>query len=45
VLESGFSKLRVGDEVRYVVHDGEGQKGPQASTVIPTGRNHAHPVG
>jgi len=42
VVGNGFSKLHVGDEVRYVVHDGEGEKGPQASTVIPVRRNHAH---
>jgi cold shock CspA family protein/ribosome-associated translation inhibitor RaiA len=41
VVGNSFSKLRVGDEVRYVVHDGEGEKGPQASTVIPSSRNHA----
>lgn len=35
VLGRGFDKLRVGDEVRYVVHEGEGEQGPQASTVIP----------
>jgi cold shock CspA family protein/ribosome-associated translation inhibitor RaiA len=41
VVGNNFSKLRVGDEVRYVVHDGEGEKGPQASTVIPNSRNSA----
>jgi cold shock CspA family protein len=35
VLGRGFDKLAVGDVVRYVVQDGEGEKGPQASTVIP----------
>jgi cold shock CspA family protein/ribosome-associated translation inhibitor RaiA len=35
VLGHGFDKLRVGDKVRYVVQEGEGEKGPQASTVIP----------
>jgi cold shock CspA family protein len=44
VVGNGFAKLHVGDEVRYVVHDGEGEKGPQASTVIPTNRNHSQPA-
>ena len=35
VLGHGFDKLRVGDEVRYVVEEGEGEQGPQASAVIP----------
>ena len=35
VLGGGFDKLRVGDKVRYVLHEDEGERGPQASTVIP----------
>jgi len=35
VLGRGFDKLKVGDKVRYVTHEGEGQEGAQASTVIP----------
>jgi cold shock CspA family protein len=35
VLGRGFDKLREGDKVRYVVHEGEGEQGLQASTVIP----------
>ena len=35
VLGHGFDKLRVGDKVRYVIHEDEGEQGPQASTVIP----------
>jgi len=35
VLGRGFDKLRVGDKVRYVIHENEGEHGPQASTVIP----------
>ena len=35
VLGRGFEKLSVGDKVRYVVHEGEGEHGVQASTVIP----------
>lgn len=34
VLHEAFDKLHIGDEVRYVVQSGEGEKGPQASTVI-----------
>lgn len=35
VLGRGFARLRPGDKVRYVVHEGEGAEGVQASTVIP----------
>lgn len=35
VLGHGFDKLNEGDKVRYVVHEGEGEHGAQASTVIP----------
>jgi cold shock CspA family protein/ribosome-associated translation inhibitor RaiA len=35
VLGHGFDKLKEGDKVRYVVRDGEGEQGPQASTVVP----------
>ena len=34
----GFDGLEEGDEVRFVVHEGEGEKGPQASTVVPLGK-------
>jgi cold shock CspA family protein/ribosome-associated translation inhibitor RaiA len=40
VVGGRFEDLRVGDEVRYVAHPGEGDKGPQASTVIPIGKHH-----
>lgn len=40
VVGAGFSTLAVGDEVRIVVAEGEGEKGPQASTVIPIGKHH-----
>ncbi|HXZ46987.1 MAG TPA: HPF/RaiA family ribosome-associated protein [Pseudolabrys sp.] len=43
VKGGGFGALSVGDEVRYVVHEGEGEKGPQASTVIPIGKHHIAP--
>ncbi len=35
VVEGGFDRLRVGDRVRYVADPEEGEKGLQASTVIP----------
>jgi ribosomal subunit interface protein len=44
VVDSAFDRLAVGDEVRYVVHPKEGEKGPQASTVVPVGRNNHHPT-
>lgn len=34
----GFAKLAVGDEVRFTEHPGEGEKGPQASTVERVGK-------
>lgn len=40
VVDQGFSALDIGDEVRLVVAEGEGEKGPQASTVIPVGKHH-----
>jgi cold shock CspA family protein/ribosome-associated translation inhibitor RaiA len=43
VAGDAFDKLQIGDEVRYVVHPGEGEKGPQASTVIPVGKHHPSP--
>ncbi len=44
VVGGGFDKLTVGDEVRYVVHEGEGEKGAQASTVVPVGKHHPSPT-
>jgi len=43
VTGSGFDALAVGDEVRYAVHEGEGEKGPQASTVTAIGKHHLTP--
>jgi ribosomal subunit interface protein len=40
VVDQAFSALDIGDEVRVVVAEGEGEKGPQASTVIPVGKHH-----
>jgi ribosomal subunit interface protein len=35
VAEDGFDGLSIGDEVRFVLAEGEGENGPQASTVVP----------
>jgi cold shock CspA family protein/ribosome-associated translation inhibitor RaiA len=35
VLGREFEKLNAGDRVRYTIHEGEGEHGAQASTVIP----------
>ena len=43
VVGKAFDALSEGDEVRYVVDEGEGEKGPQASTVIPIGKHHLAP--
>jgi cold shock CspA family protein len=40
VADEGFDNLAVGDEVRFVMHPGEGEKGPQASAVVPIGKHH-----
>ena len=40
VPDGGFDRLKVGDEVRYVAHSGEGEKGLQTSTVILHGKHH-----
>jgi len=40
VIDGSFDRLNVGVEVRFVVHPGEGEKGPQASTVVPVGKHH-----
>jgi ribosomal subunit interface protein len=43
VVGSSFDRLNVGDEVRFVVHPGECEKGPQASTVVLGGKHHLSP--
>ena len=43
VANGGFEKLQVGDEVRFSLHSGEGEKGPQASAVAPIGKHHLPP--
>lgn len=40
VTGRGFNRLKVGDEVRFVLHPAEGEKGPQASSVMPVGKHH-----
>ena len=40
VIHGDFDALEDGDEVRLVIHPGEGEKGPQASTVVPVGKHH-----
>ena len=40
VANGGFQKLVVGEEVRFSLHPGEGEKGPQASAVVPIGKHH-----
>ncbi len=35
VVDGSIDALSIGDEVRYVLAEGEGEKGPQASTVRP----------
>lgn len=43
VLDPGFNKLAVGDEVRFV--EAPGEKGPQASTVQHIGTTGSHLMG
>lgn len=43
VSAGGFRNLAVGDEVRFTLHLGEGEKGPQASRVVPIGKHHLPP--
>lgn len=43
VVGGGFAALSEGDEVRFVVQEGEGEKGPQASTVVLIGKHHLSP--
>jgi len=38
VVGGNFADLKAGDAVRLVIAEGEGEKGPQASTVAPIGR-------
>jgi len=40
VVNDGFDKIEVGDEVRIEVAENESEKGLQASAVIPVGKHH-----
>lgn len=40
VTSGTLAELRVGDEVRVVIAEGEGERGPQASSVTPIGKHH-----
>lgn len=44
VVGDSFDQLKVGDEVRFVLHPGEGEKGPQASSVVKLGTHHPGPA-
>ena len=44
VANSGFDKLAVGDEVRFVAQHSESAAGRQASTVVPLGKHHLPPA-
>ena len=44
VANSGFDKLAVGDEVRFVAQHSESAAGPQASTVVPLSKHHLPPA-
>lgn len=43
VIGDAFDRLTEGDEVRFVIREGEGELGPQASTVVPVGKHHLGP--
>ena len=40
VIGASFDELEVGDLVRFDMAPGEGEKGPQATTVQPIGKHH-----
>ena len=44
VANSGFDKLAVGDEVRFVAQHSESAAGSQASTVVALGKHHLPPT-
>jgi cold shock CspA family protein len=43
VLDDKFDALQAGTEVRFALHEGEGEQGAQASTVTIVGRHHPTP--
>lgn len=40
VVGDGFDRLKIDEEVRLVIAEGEGEKGSQATTVTPVGKHH-----
>ena len=40
VAGDAFSRIKIGQEVRFVVAEGESEKGPQATTVHLVGKHH-----
>jgi ribosome-associated translation inhibitor RaiA/cold shock CspA family protein len=44
VVNGGFDKLAIGDEVRFVARHAESVEGPQASTVVPVGKHRLPPA-
>ncbi len=44
LIGAKFADLTVGHEARYFIHDAEGEKGPQASTVEKVGKHHPPPT-
>jgi cold shock CspA family protein len=43
VLDGKFDDLQAGTEVRFALHEGEGEQGAQASTVTVVGKHHPTP--
>jgi ribosome-associated translation inhibitor RaiA/cold shock CspA family protein len=43
VAGAAFDKLEIGTEVRFVAQPSESAQGPQASTVVPLGKQHLPP--
>ncbi len=43
VSDGTFDQLQSGMEVRFALHEGEGEQGEQASTVTPVGKHHPEP--
>lgn len=44
VTDGRFDALEPGTQVRFALHEGEGEQGPQASAVTPVGKHHLPPV-
>jgi cold shock CspA family protein len=44
VLDAKFDELQPGMEVRFALHEGEGEQGAQASTVTVVGKHHPTPT-